>query len=236
MRYLLFAMVIFGVQTVMSQIRIDHAITVVSDMDMAKNKYNALGFYVKDGRLHENGLLNAHIKFANQSSFELMTVKGIPKDPMSQEYQSLLENSEGGVFLALTGHHHDSLKRQFTEMDIDFIETEGKLWRYLSFPSDSYLAHLFFIDYQFDIGAQRDLTNHSNGLTGIQSVEMEGDDALNRFFENIGLEYEANTSAFLTPTGRIAVVASSAKNERPRLARVIFSGEGVPILEINWRM
>lgn len=235
-KYLLFVILLAASHAVRCQIRIDHAIVVVSDLEDAKKEYSDLGFHIKEGRLHKNGLLNAHIKFANQSSLELMTVIDTPEDAIAREYQKLLAEAQGGVYLALTGHHHDSLKVLLTGLGIAFIETNGKLWSYLSFPSDSYLAHLFFIDYHIDPTSLDDSTDHSNQLNRIRSVALEGGEALYRFLEKMGLNVNVATSTFQTETGEIILIAPSQEEKRPRLVSITFAGEDIPGLEINWRM
>ena len=89
-------------------IRIDHVINAVDDLDSAIIAFEANGFTVKPGRLHQNGLYNAHIKFKDNTSFELMSVKGDPSDEMAKEYKDLLEDGVGGAYLALSGpKRHD---------------------------------------------------------------------------------------------------------------------------------
>ncbi len=217
------------------QIRIDHVIVVVSDIEAAKKAYSTLGFSIKEGRLHENGLLNAHIKFVNGTSFELMTIHNATADALAKQYQSLLDKGEGGVYLALTGHQHDSLKVLFTEMEIEFTETKGKLWSYLAFPTDSYLAHLFFIDYYFDTNNLNDPTDHLNGLNSIQTVEIEGGQKVRQFFEHMGLKLDEKTSAFPTSTGDIRLIQRANEKNRPRLVSITFAGVATDSLEINWR-
>lgn len=234
-KYLLSSILVLGMHWGLGQIRIDHVVSVVADLDDTQKELTARGFRIKKGRLHENGLLNAHIKFSNHSSFELMTVKGNPGDAIAKEYQTLMEMAEGGVYLALTGHNHDSLKVLLTNLAVPYIETSGKSWSYLSFPKDSYLAHLFFISYHFDVDALKDPTDHPNKLTRIHSVELEGSEALYQFFENIGLDPDKKASTFHTATGNIILIDPSKLNSRPRLRRITFAGEGVPIMEINWQ-
>ncbi|MDW3191427.1 MAG: VOC family protein [Cytophagales bacterium] len=214
------------------QVRVDHVIAVVNDLDSAKSVFIDKGFLIKEGRLHDNGLLNAHIKFANQSSFELITVKGTATDPLARQYQSLLTEGEGGVFLALTGHDHDSLKHLLQGMHIPFLETNGKWWRYLSFPEDSKLAHLFFIDYLFDPARMNDPTDHPNGISRIASMQMEGAKALKQFLRLLGLTGGAD---FNTSTGLISVIPIIQETKRPRLTGITFEGEEVPDLQVDWR-
>src|SRR5687768_8791793 len=80
---------------------LDHAIIVVSDLEHAVSAFRNVGFQIKPGRLHANGLLNAHIKFAEGGEIELMTVRGAARDAMARDYAALLEQGDGGVYVAL---------------------------------------------------------------------------------------------------------------------------------------
>ena len=82
-------------------IRIDHVIAVVADLDSTVIAFEELGFTVKKGRLHDNGLLNAHIKFKNNTSFELMSIKGEPTRELAREYTELLKVEKVVCFLPL---------------------------------------------------------------------------------------------------------------------------------------
>lgn len=234
MNWFFILITLFVSQVSTGQIRIDHVIAVVPDLEEAKQGYIRKGFRIKEGRPHENGLLNAHVKFPNHSSFELMTVQGIAIDATARQYQKLLTEREGGAFIALTGHHTDSLKTWLKELNIAFIETSGKLWDYLSFPQDSYLAHLFFIDYHIDTNTLNDPTDHPNGMTRIQNVEIEGGQKVRQFLEHVGLRLDEKTSAFSTPTGDIRLIQRANEKKRPRLLSITFAGIEAGPLEINW--
>lgn len=234
MNWFFILIALFVTQISTGQIRIDHVIAVVPDLEEATQAYVRKGFRIKEGRLHENGLLNAHVKFINNSSFELMTVQGLATDATARQYEKLLTEREEGVFLALTGHHTDSLKTWLKELDIAFIETNGKLWDYLSFPQDSHLAHLFFIDYHFDMNTLNAPANHPNGITRIQNVEIEGGQKVRQFFEHVGLRLDEKTAAFSTPTGDIRLIQRANEKKRPRLVSITFAGVKSGSLEINW--
>lgn len=62
--------------------------------------YRALGFALKPGRPHDNGLRNAHIKFANGAGLELISPTHA-RDALSAHYVDLLRAGEGPAYLAL---------------------------------------------------------------------------------------------------------------------------------------
>ena len=102
-------------------IRVDHVITVVTDLDSAVKAFEELGFRVKPGSMHKNGLLNAHIKFKNGTSVELMSVVGEPTDELAKEYAELLIQGERGVYLSLSGMPTGELASRLNELNIQLL-------------------------------------------------------------------------------------------------------------------
>lgn len=81
-------------------VRLDHVPTAVRDLDAATADFRALGFAIKPGRPHANGLRNAHIKFANGAGLELITVTEA-HDALSDRYADFLRQGEGPAYLTL---------------------------------------------------------------------------------------------------------------------------------------
>ena len=67
-----------------ARVGIDHVVVAVPDLDAAVGAYRALGFTPKPGRAHANGLLNAHLKFADDTQLELMSLVGDASDEMAR--------------------------------------------------------------------------------------------------------------------------------------------------------
>lgn len=189
-----------------------------------------MGFTIKKGTLHSNGLINAHIKFENYSSLELMSIRGEPQDQMAKTYESLLKVGEGGVYLALTGLKQDSIEEVLATLDMAFLESRNSLWTYISFPDDSELAHIFFIFYHFDQSHSEKFTTHKNGFNSIQNITIEGNQNLIVLLNNLGLdssEESANepvtTSRFITKTGNITVIPVKDSKSRARIKQITFA-------------
>lgn len=81
-------------------VRLDHIPTAVRNLEQAVADYRELGFAIKPGRPHANGLRNAHIKFANGAGLELITAPEA-KDEQSAHYAAFLREGEGPAFLTL---------------------------------------------------------------------------------------------------------------------------------------
>ncbi len=211
------------------ELRIDHVITLVSNLDRAMDDFSAEGFFVKPGHLHSNGLINAHIKFNNYSSFELMSIEGDATDKLAKEYESLLKNGDGGVYLALSGLKMDSLVSILSAMHVKYVVSRGKQWSYMTFPNHSELAHLFFIEYHFDQRYFKDVVDHKNGLEKINSVYIEGSVGVIEFLKGVGLQCSGLISdnefgigtEFLTNTGNVIVIPKKDLN-RSRIKSIVF--------------
>ena len=64
---IMIAILLICVSVRAEQLRIDHAIIAVLDLEDAVATYREMGFTIKPGRLHKNGLLNSHIKFSDKT-------------------------------------------------------------------------------------------------------------------------------------------------------------------------
>ena len=81
-------------------VRLDHIPVAVSDLDQAIIDFRALGFAIKPGRPHANGLRNAHVKFVDGAGLELITPTQA-HDALSARYADFLRAGEGPSYLTL---------------------------------------------------------------------------------------------------------------------------------------
>ena len=79
---------------------LDHIPIAVSDLDRAAADYRALGFALKPGRPHDNGITNQHVKFPDGTELELITAPEA-RDALTATYRKHLAAGEGPAFLAL---------------------------------------------------------------------------------------------------------------------------------------
>lgn len=121
-------------------VRLDHIPTAVRDLDAAVADFRALGFAIKPGRPHANGLSNAHIKFANGAGLELITATEA-RDALSGRYVDLLREGEGPAYLTLhapdearaaaalraagVAHRHDANGLELTDPRLPWIFFAG---------------------------------------------------------------------------------------------------------------
>lgn len=212
----------FGQRLLSQSIQIDHVIAVFPNLKEAIATYEAKGFTLKEGKLHSNGLLNAHVKFSNKTSLELMSVKGEGTDPISKEYIRLLQSGVKGAYIAITGIETSKFESILKQQQIRYKSIKGKLWDYIIFE-DSRLAHIFFIRYQIDVKDASHFYNHKNGITKIKEVEIEGGQFVINFLNSIGVKMIQNRGE--TTTGDIVVVPLRRKNTRPIVKSLLFTSE-----------
>jgi hypothetical protein len=79
---------------------LDHIPLVVRDLDRAAQDFEAIGFVLKPGRPHANGLRNVHAKFADGTELELIS-PSVPVDELSHRYVEWLKQGDGPIALGL---------------------------------------------------------------------------------------------------------------------------------------
>ncbi|HEU5179908.1 MAG TPA: glycosyltransferase family 39 protein [Candidatus Polarisedimenticolia bacterium] len=118
---------------------LDHIPVAVRDLEAAGRRYRRLGFVLKQGRPHANGIRNLHAKFADGSEIELITADQ-PRDELSGEYRRLLYEGEGPAFVALYAPDPEALTHRIVAVGKAYGRSEGLL----TFPPSDPLRYLFF--------------------------------------------------------------------------------------------
>jgi hypothetical protein len=212
-------------------IRLDHVILAVPNLDSATAHYSRLGFKIKPGMLHANGLKNAHIKFANGSELELMTVEGTPGDSLAMLYKHFIDNQQTGAFVAFAGILLDQLSYQLHQVGIQHNLATNRLWNYLTFPVNSALAPLFFIEYKQEVSTNPVYFKHTNRAYAIDQIQIESNDQIQNLFKLLEVPSQPSSTqglpVYLTPTGNVAMYPSKSY-ERPQIKSVQF------LHEANW--
>jgi catechol 2,3-dioxygenase-like lactoylglutathione lyase family enzyme len=79
---------------------LDHVNVAVANLDRAAERYRQLGFVLKPGTVHSNGIQNVHAKFRDGTEIELITAPEA-RDALTTKYRDLLRAGDGPAFLAL---------------------------------------------------------------------------------------------------------------------------------------
>jgi hypothetical protein len=86
-------------QPIRTSYGLDHIPIAVNDLAAAAQHYRALGFVLKPGRPHANGITNQHVKFPDGTELELITA-GEARDALTARYRRHLASGDGPAFLA----------------------------------------------------------------------------------------------------------------------------------------
>jgi hypothetical protein len=192
---------------VSTRIGLDHIPVAVRDLAAASATYRALGFALKPGRPHDNGIRNAHVKFPNGAGLELLTVPAAV-DPLSTTYVEMIRAGEGPAFLAFHDRDLPSLHAALQAGRFAFRDRDGLVD--LETPGLGYL---------FWIGDNRSPTDrpehfaHANGATALGAVWIAAEDgeSLRRLLVTLGGHCERRQ--VLAPDAVEATVVTLAEGE-----------------------
>lgn len=168
-------------------IGLDHIPTVVSDLERAQDTYRRLGFALKPGRAHANGLRNAHVKFEDGSGIELIVPPNEASDDLAREYRERLQHGEGPAYLSLHARDKQALIAALNAADIGF-DDDGVLTL-----SDPRLKFLFFVQDNRSPTDRPEHFAHANSASAMTGVWLALDaatsDALKRLLLTLGAEH-----------------------------------------------
>jgi catechol 2,3-dioxygenase-like lactoylglutathione lyase family enzyme len=169
---------------------LDHLVLAVSDLDAAAERYRELGFALKPGRPHENGIQNVHVKFPNGTEIELLTAPE-SRDAMTGEYREHLAGGDGAAFLALYAPAVDRLTARLSEGALEFERGGGVV----SFPLKHPLRHVFFGRRNRSPTDQPEHFAHPNTAASLVAVWLSAEnfDHERSLFALLGYETESDT-------------------------------------------
>ncbi len=146
-------------------IGIDHMPTVVADLEKASDSFRRLGFSLKPGRVHENGLRNNHIKFKDGSGIELISVPDMPNDAMTQSYSEQLREGEGPAYIAFHARNTEAFIAALKAANIQHKNNNG-----LITLTDPQLSFIFFVKDNRSPSDRPEHFAHSNGAIAMTEV------------------------------------------------------------------
>jgi hypothetical protein len=155
-----------------SAVRLDHVVVAVDDLERASDVWRSLGFRLKPGSEHPNGIRNAHAKFADGTELELLTVEE-PSDGLADWYQGFISAGGGGAFLSLSAGAIEDVARNLKRVGLEAMINRGAAFDYASFPPDHPLHQVFFIDYRHPVRDPAEVMGHANGASGLREVWLE---------------------------------------------------------------
>jgi catechol 2,3-dioxygenase-like lactoylglutathione lyase family enzyme len=215
---------------------LDHVAIAVRDLASASSLFrDTLGFSLKPGSLHGNGLSNVHVRFADGSALELITAGQGEPDGLSEWYRRFLVDGDGGAFLALRAGPPDSVLDRLGELAAEALIFEGPAFDWVSFPEGHPLHPIFFVHVREHPVDMPGHLRHANGATGLSEVWLESLDLrilavlLGRFGakpcgEVEGIQGLSGIGYGLAGSTLVAVPMETAEKE-PRVPAVILRGD-----------
>lgn len=187
---------------------LDHIPLAVADLDEAAERYRKLGFALKPGRTHENGIQNQHVKFPDGTEIELISTSKA-RDTLTAEYLKYLASGDGPAFVGFYAPDMDRLASR--------LDAVGKPYRIgdglLSFPESDELRHIFFGQRAQSTTDQPAHFGHLNGADALIGVWVAGDDltAELKLLTSLGAEF--SEQEVYVPEGVMAIVAELQQAE-----------------------
>ncbi|KAA3658605.1 MAG: hypothetical protein DWQ10_10805 [Calditrichaeota bacterium] len=191
-------------------LKIDHTPIIVYNLEDAEEAFKKLGFVIKPGYKHKNGILNSHVKFTNGTEIELISVNN-PRDDIARSYTKFLKNGEGGTYLALSTDSLSNTRLLLEKAEIDFEILSKGFFTYIIFPRTPGLQHIFIIHYKNTFQTPKEYFEHAVKTKGITDVSITGNENTMKFFKAFGCfainEYKADKGiAYELTDGRVTLV------------------------------
>jgi catechol 2,3-dioxygenase-like lactoylglutathione lyase family enzyme len=217
-------------------IRLDHVVIAVSDLASAAAHFqDTLGFSLKPGRLHRNGLRNIHVRLADGSALELMSAGEGEADVLSEWYQRFLAQGEGGAFVALRAGPPDTVLDRLGKLAADAIVFDGPAFDWVSFPEEHPLHAVFFIHVTSRVQDDPAHLRHRNGATGLAEVWVQTTnrevlaDVLARFGAESCGELagpgDLTGGGYGLARGALVIVPCASPGSDPRVLAVVLDGK-----------
>ncbi len=161
---------------------LDHIPVVVRDLDGAEADFQAMGFSIKPGRFHANGIRNAHVKFPDGTEIELITASNAT-DALTREYRAKMKRGEGPVYFGLYAPDRDPIAARLKDRGVTFPEDNGMI----TFPSNSPLHSLFIGQRNKTPTDKPEHFAHKNGAIRLSALWVRDNPALRRALVDLGL-------------------------------------------------
>lgn len=223
-------------------IGIDHIPVVVRDLDRAQADFRAMGFAIKPGRLHTDGIRNAHVKFPDGTEIELITA---PKavDALTQEYRAEMQSGEGPVYFGLYAPDQGAVLARLRTLQIDAQKDDGMV----GFSSASPLHPLFLGQRNKAPTDKPEHFAHQNGAVRLSALWVRDTPELRNLLKGMGVTLApirlpgfvgvANGfraalpegDLYLVPSVKATVVAARVEVRKIGDVEMVLKANGVPM-------
>jgi catechol 2,3-dioxygenase-like lactoylglutathione lyase family enzyme len=210
---------------------LDHIPLAVTDLESAAERFRELGFVLKPGRPHDDGIRNLHAKFPDGTEIELITAPEA-RDSLTAEYRRHLAAGDGPAFVAFYAPDMNSLAARLDAAGKRYHQDGGLL----AFPEADPLRPVFFGGRNHSPTDRPEHFAHPNGAEALIGVWLAGDDPSPERELLAGLGIAASVEEVFAPERQRCAVAHLQEAEvvfLPATRRVV---PGRPILGATVRV
>ena len=161
---------------------IDHIPVVVADLEKAQADFRAMGFAIKPGRYHADGIANAHVKFLDGTEIELITASKAV-DALTSEYLGKLKSSEGPVYFGLFSPDFVAVSQRADSLPIKPEAASGMF----AFPPTSPLHSLFIGQRNRTASDKSEYFNHKNTAVRLSALWVRDNPELREELKGLGV-------------------------------------------------
>jgi hypothetical protein len=178
---------------------LDHIIIGTDNLKQSSSFFSeVLGFKVKKGTKHKNGISNSFIKFSDSTEIEIMEVNN-PTDILASAYENRIKVNNFGLQIALRVNKIDQLYRHFKNLNSKYSSfIENSSYSILSKKNINEGMPIFFIEQKSN--SLNKFTNHENKALGISSIWLGRMDLKTDILELVDYGFE------LKDTIRISII------------------------------
>jgi hypothetical protein len=158
--------------------RLYHVPIAVSNLTAASRTFQQLGFTMKPGSIHQDGIRNVHAKFPDGTEIELVTAPTRPTSQTAKSYRALIDQADGPAYLALYVRDLDQVSQR-----LDQIGQPHQRSRHYLVPTEKGpLPYVFYAPGGPDAILNRSPTDrpehfrHANGAQRLDAVWLASDD------------------------------------------------------------
>ena len=165
-------------------VHLDHVPIAVRDLGSTTAQFRALGFTIKPGRPHQNGIENASIKFADGSYVELITSHN-GTDALARQYEEFLKRGEGASYVFLRDSNGGFAERV---RQAGGHRSVAGPFAFTELPSSWRAPHLQLTEYLSPAIDPPETYQHANGARRLVAVWLFEDEGVNAIDRELGAE------------------------------------------------
>lgn len=154
---------------------LDHVIIGTNEFQKSMSFLNEkLGFSIKNGRTHKNGITNYFVEFEDSSEIEFISIENNAVG-LANQYKELLKKDKYAFQFALRTNQLKKLKESFNTLSTGFSEyNENKIYSTLANSEISQSLPFFFIKNHKDNSPSN--FAHQNNAAGISAIWIKTKD------------------------------------------------------------